>query len=354
MPFKSKHKKRIRIFIRYFLGPILFIWLSFSIYRQIQEQPNLKGSWSAMEHSLQSRLWWILPLMFVGMMANWSIESFKWMLAVKRIQPIRFFTACKAVLSGISFSVTTPNRVGEYLGRVLYMNEGNRLKAISLTIAGSISQLLITLWVGSVSLLVLKQDIARAGLVSSFWYDWIFYGSFTVTLILTVFYFRIGVLVRWVDRLPGSRRYNWLIEALESFDATILLQLLSLSAGRFLIFIVQNWLLCRLFDVEMGWWPLFWTVSLGYLVMAAIPTIALFTDLGLRGTVSIQLLGLYSPNHLGIGLVSAGMWFINLIIPALAGSLLILGVGRFFRIKKERPNLADSNQKETVSVEERQ
>jgi hypothetical protein len=49
--------------------------------------------------------------------------------------------------------------------------------------------------------------------------------------------------------------------------------------------------------------------------------------------VSITLLGLYSGNHLGIGLAAAGIWLINLIIPALAGSLLILGVGRFFRRK---------------------
>ena len=48
--------------------------------------------------------------------------------------------------SGVSFSVTTPNRSGEYLGRVLYMDEGNRLRVISLTILGSISQLIVTIF----------------------------------------------------------------------------------------------------------------------------------------------------------------------------------------------------------------
>ena len=82
------------------------------------------------------------------MLVNWTIETFKWKLAVQKIQRVGFFTAFKAVLSGVSFSVTTPNRVGEYLGRVLYMDEGNRIKAISLTIAGSMSQLLVTLLMG--------------------------------------------------------------------------------------------------------------------------------------------------------------------------------------------------------------
>lgn len=341
MPLKSRHKKLIRIFIRFFLGPVLFAWLSYSIYKQIQQQPHLESSWQALKHSMGSSMWWILPLVLLGMVLNWSVESLKWMLVVRKIQPVRFITAGKAVLSGLSFSVTTPNRVGEYLGRVLYMNDGNRLKAISLTITGSISQLIITLVMGLVSLLVLREPIASAGMVTSFWYSWILYGTLFATLILTLFYFRIGWLVRWLDRLPGSGRYAWLIESLESFDATILARLLSLSAVRFVIFILQYWLLCSLFDVEISWWACYWTVSLSYLVMAAIPTIALFTDLSLRGTVSIQLLGMYSSNHLGIGLAAASMWLINLIIPALAGSLLILGIGRFVKKKNEEHEPVD-------------
>ncbi len=341
MKFKNRHKKLIRPFIRYFLGPVLFGWLSYSIYKQIQQQPNLESSWLALKESMGSSLWWILPLVLMGTVLNWSIESVKWMLVVKKIQPIRFITACKAVLSGLSFSVTTPNRVGEYLGRVLYMDEGNRLKAVSLTITGSISQLLITLIMGFVSLVVLRQSVENTGLISSFWYDWIIYGTLLATGILTLFYLRIGWLVGWLDRLPGSKRYNWLVSSLKSFDATILLQLLSLSAGRFVIFIVQNWLLCKLFGVDISWWDCYWAVSLSYLVMAVIPTVALFTDLSLRGTVSIQLLGMFSANHLGIGLAAASIWLINLIIPALAGSLLILGVGKFIKGKKDNPASID-------------
>ena len=47
--------------------------------------------------------------------------------------------------------------------------------------------------------------------------------------------------------------------------------------------------------------------------------------------VSLKLIGLFSGNNLGIGLTSVSIWFINLIIPALAGSLLILGIKRIFK-----------------------
>lgn len=335
MHITSKQKKSIRIFINYFLGPLLFVWVSYSIYRQVQQQPGLEKSWQHIRESFNSGMVWNLLAVIVLMLVNWSIETIKWKLAVQKIQRVGFFTAFKAVLSGVSFSVTTPNRVGEYLGRVLYMNEGNRMKAISLTITGSLSQLLITLLMGVAGLIILRSPIETSQMISSLWMDVMLYGVLAATVILTLFYFRLSWLVKWIDRLPGAKKYAWLIETLEDFNATLLLQLLSLSALRFFVFIVQYYLLFRLFDVEVSLWHCWSAVSVSFLVMAVIPTIALFTDLGLRGKVSLKLLGLFSGNSLGISLTAVSIWFINLIIPALAGSLLILGVKRIFKPKNE-------------------
>jgi len=331
MQLTSSQKKKLRIFVNTFLGPALFIWLSWSVYRQIREQPDLERSWQHIKQSFHGSMIWNLVAVFFLMLLNWSLETFKWKLAVSKVQQVDFFTAFRAVLSGVSFSVTTPNRVGEYLGRVLYMKEGNRLKAISLTITGSISQLIITLIMGFTGLIILKPLIEKAQLITSFWYGILLYGVAGVTAFLTLFYFRLSWLVKWIDRLPGSRRYAWLIETLENFDATLLLQIMSLSALRFIVFIVQYYLLFRLFDVDVSLWNSWWVVSVSFLVMAVIPTIALFTDLGLRGKVSLMLLGLFSGNSLGISLTSVSIWFINLIIPAIAGSLLILGIKRIFK-----------------------
>lgn len=334
MHLKNRNKRHIKLLVNYLLGPLLFAWLAYSIYQQLMSQPNLAASWKHTRQTFGTSQIWLLALALFLMLLNWGIEAVKWQLAVRRVQAISYFTACKAVLSGVSFSVTTPNRVGEYLGRILYMKEGSRLKAISLTIAGSISQLIITLMMGCVGLLFLRSEIEAAQLLSGFWYELILYGTITISAVLTLFYFKLSWLVKWLDRLPGSRRYAWLIESLEQFDATILLQLLSLSAIRFIVFMAQYYLLFRLFEVSISWWQCYWCISISFLVMAAIPTIALFTDLGLRGTITLKLAGLFSSNQLGIGLAAASIWFINLIIPALAGSLLILGIGRIFR-KKE-------------------
>lgn len=329
-----KLNKNIKIFINYGLGPLLFIWLSWSIYRQISNQPDLPGAWQHINSSFNSPLIWNLVAVILLMFINWSIEAIKWRLSVKVVQPVSFGRALKAVLSGVSFSVITPNRMGEYLGRVLYMNDGNRLRAISLTVVGSMSQLIITILTGGIGLLVLRDRIEAGNIISGIWMLMVLYGTAAVLIVLTLFYFRLSWLIRWLDRLPGSNRFAYLVQALEEFDATLLLRLLSLSLLRFVVFILQYYLLFHFFGAELSWWQAFWTVSVSFLVMAVIPTFAI-AELGLRGEVMLKLVSLFSANHLGIIFATAGIWFINLIIPAFAGSVLILIIKKIYTRQDE-------------------
>ena len=314
---------------------MLFLWLSWSIYRQIKQQPNLEQAWHGIRESLGSPMIWNLVAVIILMALNWSIEAVKWKMSISKIQKVSFGKAFKAVLSGVSFSVSTPNRMGEYLGRVLYMEEGKRLKTISITIVGSISQLIITLLMGSIGLIVLRSNIETDQLVSPMWMNVILSGTIGALLVLTLFYFRLPWLVKWVDRLPGSKKFVYLVRALEDFSATLLLRLLSLSLLRFIVFIVQYYLLFHLFDVNISWWQVYWPVSVSFLVMAVIPTIAI-AELAQRGKVVTTLVGLYSSNGLGMTFATAGIWFINLILPAIAGSLLILSIKKLYVAKNEK------------------
>jgi hypothetical protein len=71
------------------------------------------------------------------------------------------------------------------------------------------------------------------------------------------------------------------------------------------------------------------------LILAIIPTIALI-ELFQRRMVVTTLVGLYSSNELGITFTTAGIWFINLIVPAIIGSLLILSIKKIFTNKDEK------------------
>lgn len=323
--------KNIKFFLKYVLGPLLFVWLSWSIYREIRQQPNLALSWQQIKTSLKSPEIGKLIAAIGLMVVNWSIETRKWQLAVRRVQKISFWQGFKAILTGVSFSVTTPNRTGEYLGRVLYMEEGNRLRTISLTILCSMSQLLVTLFAGIIGLLFLWDRILSAEPISgwsSIGLQVLLFGSILALIILTLFYFRVSLFARWIDRLSRKEKFAFLLVELGALNATILWRLLSLSTIRFGVFILQYYLLFSFFGVEVGFVETLWSTSLVFLILAIIPGFAL-ADLGIRGEVNLKVLGLYSSNAIGIGFTAVIVWFINLIIPALAGSLLILGI-KFF------------------------
>lgn len=329
-----KLNKNTKLFINYFLGPLLFVWLSWSIYSQIKKQPDLGTAWQGIKESFNTPLVWNLIAVILLMVVNWSIEAFKWKISVKPIQEVGFLKAFRAILSGVSFSVSTPNRIGEYLGRVIYMDEGNRLKTISTTIVGSISQLIITILMGCIGLVIFRRGFESSLLISSFWMNVIIYGTVTGLLVMTLFYFRLSLIIRGVDKLPGSKRFAYLVKALEDFDTSLLIKLLLLSALRFVVFIVQYYLLFRLFAVDVPWWQVFWAVSVSFLVMAVIPTIAI-VELVQRGKVMTTIMALFTTNSLGVNFTTAGIWIINLIVPAIIGSLLILGMRKIYSKKEE-------------------
>jgi MFS family permease len=219
--------------------------------------------------------------------------------------------------------------MGEYAGRVLYMDEGNRLRVISLTMLGSMSQLIITLLFGLTGLLLLKNKIVESGL--SGWPTWInliLSGGAAALIFLTVFYFRLGWLVKWITKLPAAKKYGWLISELEKVSAALLVKLLSLSALRYAVFGIQYYLLFCFFGVEVGWWQGFWATAVVFFIMAVIPTIALF-EIVQKVYITKEIFAIFTVNTLGIGLVTATIWFINLVAPAAIGSLLILSIKIF-------------------------
>ncbi len=326
-----KLNKNIKIFLNYVLGPLLFAWLSYSVFKQIKNQQNLEESWVNIKASFTDTRVLNFILVFVLMFVNWSLEALKWKISVQGVQPVSFFKSLKAIFSGVSFSVTTPNRTGEYLGRVLYMDDGNRLRVISLTILGSISQLLVTIFFGMLGLLILRHDIDKMSL--SGWMEWLkdlgIIGAFFAFIVLTVFYFRIGWLVKWIDKIPAIKKYIWLINELEKTDTTLLMRLLSISLLRYLVFATQYFLLFRFFGVEVNWWQGFWATAIVFFVMAITPTIELF-EVVKKMYVTKEIFAIFTVNTLAIGFVTTTIWCINLVIPAAIGSLLILGI-KFFK-----------------------
>ena len=149
----------------------------------------------------------IIIIVFLMMFLNWILESIKWRFLIYKIEKVSLITSIRAVFSGITVSAFTPNRVGEYGGRVFCLDKANRIQAVIITIIGSISQLIITILFGSIGLIclpnimpdfsVLFDSIEYAYSFSMFvlfFLNVIFIILFLNTSMLSVFISRIKVL----------------------------------------------------------------------------------------------------------------------------------------------------------------
>ena len=326
--------KKLKIFVNYILGPILFVWFSFSIYNQISHQKNLLQTWQNIENNFTTAQWLNCFLVFILMFVNWGLETKKWQLLIKGVEEIKFLKAFRAVFSGQAFALNTINNLGEYVGRVLFLGDGNRLRAISLTMVGSMSQVLVTFIMGAIALFFSRVLFAQKGLgdggLTAFWYNGLMFVLVTCTTLLTMIYFSLSWVTKAVEKIPIFRKYAFLIQKVEDFTPKELTKVLLFSFFRYVVFVMQYLLLLNVFQVNASITLLALMICVIFLILAIVPTIAL-TELGLRGQISIQLLGLLSPNTAGIVFTATGIWFINRVFPALAGSLFVLGVKIFKR-----------------------
>ncbi len=308
------------------------MWLSFSIYHQIKEQKDLPQAWQTILYSFTVQQWWKFIIVLVLMFLNWGLEAYKWQWLMKRVQRISFKQAYKAIFAGQAFAFGSVNNIAEFIGKIAYLDEGNRLRSIALSVVGSISQVIVTFVMGIAGLIYLRLNISirnnywqRLDVV---WFYILLLVLMVVFIILLLLYYRLSWISKILERAPFISRYIYLIRNLEELHSKELTRILSLSFARFVVFVIQYLLLLQIFKVDANNFGLIWMVCVMFLVLAIIPTIA-FAELGLRGEISIQLIGLLSNNIAGILLATTGIWFINKVLPAIAGSLILLRLRLF-------------------------
>jgi hypothetical protein len=323
--------KKLRIFLNYFVGPILFVVLSFSIYRQVQQQSDWQQKWKVIAQSLTGPNRWLLYLTIGLMLVNWGLEARKWQLLLRHVQRLSYLKSFVSVLSGVAFTMITPNRMGEFIGRVFYVEEGKRIQAATLTFVGSISQLIVTLATGITGVIVLHSRLVsftHSPGLSLYWVNGLMFGTAAMLALLLLFYFKLSWLIRLAEKIPLLQKYQFFITQLDHFTTKELLAILSLSFLRFCIFTAQYLLLFSLFDVEIPLWQACCGVSVMFLILAVIPMPGI-AELGIRGKAGISLFTLFSANQIGILAAMGSIWLINIIFPAVLGSLLMLNVKIF-------------------------
>lgn len=282
------------------------------------------------------------------MMLNWGLEAAKWREAMKICTRVSLSKSIKAVFSGNALAFFSPNRTGEYLGRMIYLTKREIIPSVPLTVMCSVAQLIITLFAGFGGLVYINDNITlHYGGDVSWWLNITGYAIFGASIVLTIFYFRIPLIAKRLAGKSWMRRFGVHLGVLEGVDATIQTSILSLSVARYVVFIAQYYLLFNVFGIEVNWWQAFWAVSVVFLVIAVVPSLGFLSELGIRWQAGIQVVQLFSSNTTGIFAASLSIWIINLVIPALIGGCMILALKLFVNKRSNQTGFLNETDKST-------
>ena len=325
MASKLLRKRNIGLFIKVVIA-LVALWF---IYREVQLKDQDTDLSFGIGFLLKpAQLPFLLGLTGL-MLLNWILEASKWRLLVNHIEKISFWKSMKAIFSGITIAIFTPNRVGEYGGRIFHLQKADRIDAALLTIVGSYAQLVVTLVTGIIATFFFLPQYVGLGPLTSFQYSLIgvLMAGLCVTMVVLILNTRLlTTIINW---LPIPKKYAHYADVFQYHNSATLWKIFLASLGRYAIFTFQFFLLLRIFDVEISYMNAMMMISMTYFVMTAIPTFAI-TELGVRGSISVYFLGMLSDNVSSIFTASSMLWLINLAVPALIGVVFIFQL-RFFR-----------------------
>lgn len=274
----------------------------------------------------------IIGVVLIMMFLNWFLEALKWRFLILKIEKVSIKRSVRAIFSGITVSAFTPNRVGEYAGRVFCLEKADRIKAVLITVIGSMAQLVTTIFFGSIGILLLPNLMSEFNAILSqfvFAYPIMLFMIVLLNVLLVSLFLNASVFSVVLSKFKFLKKHSKYNEVFSFYNSSELLEILLYSVGRYIVFTTQFFILLQVFDVQIGYVDAMILITTMLLVISIIPTIAI-TEIGVRGSVALFLFGLVSVNAIGILSATFVMWVINLLLPALIGTIFIFSL-KFFR-----------------------
>lgn len=320
-----------KILVRYIIAPILMVIFLWLIYLQLIQKGDLSAQWTDLKKYWTQAPWYGTLLVLLLAPLNWFWEACKWQIAMKKVYAVSLWTSFKAILTGIAFAMVTPGKIGDFAGRILYVPNSRKLQATLATLMTNMIQVIATSLLGLIGLVYFMLHYSN---------DWL------RDLLLYVGLFILGVLIIW-----WSARFWWhLVTAsvyyqkirksfriFKHYNRRILFKIFGLSLLRFLTYNIQFLVLANLLGSQTPWTMGLFTTMLMFWLITLIPSL-IVSDIGVRGFLASMLFLDTGLTTNGVSLLSASymIWLLNLISPAIIGSLLLLSI-RHSKLQHDSP-----------------
>ncbi len=268
----------------------------------------------------------LVALVFLLQFINWGIEAFKFKRILIKKERISFKQAITAVYIGNASSIFTPDRLGNFIGRAFYLRTINNIVITSSTMLGNLAQLFSTLIFAFIGMLLFVSTNHSITAIYSY-PEYILALVFLLNLIVGGVYFYPRIYIYAVLRIKKLKKYRPNFIFIAKYTTTELALFLGLSLVRYLVFVIQFYILLAVFGIQLEVIELFIFIGLMYFVTTLIPS-PILGNLGTRELTAIYLLSTY--NHPEAVLVaSLVIWIINVIFPAVLGFVLAFNMNLY-------------------------
>lgn len=276
---------------------------------------NYDQLWSYFSHITPGNL---LKMAFVLALLpiNLLLETYKWKFLVSGTELISMHTAFRAVLAGFSTGFITPNRSGEFAGRVLYLKSGNRNAGVFYSVLNSLTQNLV---------------LTLAGLPSAFYFFLFINNDSSLHPGYYLIMVTIGVIISVVlyfsipffTKMKFRKRFTSFIDGIKTFSFRDLFRILSVSLLRYIVFCTQFYAMLLFFGIDIELWQALIAIPASYLFVTFTPSLAL-SEAAIRTSYAVIFIGAFSTQLAGIAFAGASLWFINFGLPMLFGAHFIV------------------------------
>jgi hypothetical protein len=261
------------------------------------------------------------------MIVNWVLEALKWWHLTRELSPMPVWRAIESVFCGLAWAVFTPNRIGEYGGRVMFLPNRKRIHGVFAMAVGSFGQNVIT-------------NVLGAG--ASVWFlytfmplnQWLMLGIAVVAAgfmaIMLVFYFHIKWLVWLLNRIKFLKKFHRFFDIMGRYKAGQLLNIMWFCLARFLVFTFQYYLIIHLLIPEIPIGDIALLMFVFFFIQSAVPSLDLL-DIGVRSLVAVKLFGYVTHQTIAIVAAISVIYLVNLLIPAILGSVFVFKLKFFDR-----------------------
>jgi hypothetical protein len=316
--------KSKKIFSVVFKIAILLLAFGF-IFKKLHNNKNLNNFQTLAKGLNLDYLYLTLVGVFLLMLLNWFIESVKWRFLLRKIERITLHKALESVFCGLTLAIITPNRIGEYGGRVFFLSPRKRIFGVIAMAVGSVGQMVITNVLGAIAILLFVQRFFDLNIMLFYSLVFVVVGFICFFLF---FYFNIRLLDYLLSKVKFLHAFKRYFHIFDKFRKTDLGLVLFYSLCRYIVFTSQYCLIIHLLVPEIPIADMIMMIFILFFIQSALPSLDLL-DVGVRSMTATYFFAFITSQEVAIIASTTLIWLVNLIIPAIIGSVFVLKLNFF-------------------------